>query len=109
MRTAAPNALKIKVASSRDWFAVDGELQLDEQRVLGLRQLLALVREARGSRFVALGEGDYLALTTAISPLLSCTSSPGGYRPRALMRPTASGPPFSSWNNCLAAAWMGMA
>jgi len=90
VRTAAPNALKIKVASSRDWFAVDGELQLDEQRVLGLRQLLALVREARGSRFVALGEGDYLALTERLRRQLADLDAVGQSDKQGLKLPAAA-------------------
>ncbi|MBK7275675.1 MAG: DEAD/DEAH box helicase [Betaproteobacteria bacterium] len=90
VRTAAPNALKIKVASSHDWFAVDGELQLDEQRVLGLRQLLALVREARGSRFVALGEGDYLALTERLRRQLADLDAVGQPDKQGLKLPAAA-------------------
>jgi len=60
------NALQLRVKSERDWFAVDGELQLDEHRVLGLKQLLALLDGARSQRYVALGEGRYLALTQAL-------------------------------------------
>jgi SNF2 family DNA or RNA helicase len=50
------------LASNRGWFTIDGELQLDEQRVLSLQQLLVLLRESHGSRYVTLGEGEYLAL-----------------------------------------------
>ncbi|MDZ7591533.1 MAG: DEAD/DEAH box helicase [Rubrivivax sp.] len=90
VRAAAPNALKIRVASSRDWFAVDGELQLDEQRVLGLRQLLALVREARGSRFVALGEGEYLALTERLRRQLADLDAVGQTDKHGLKLPGAA-------------------
>lgn len=55
-------AFATTLASGRDWFGLEGELRLDEKRVLSLQQLLALLREARGSRYVALGEGEYLAL-----------------------------------------------
>ena len=56
-------ALQVSVKSGADWFAVDGEARLDEQRVLGLQQLLQLAHASRGSRFVALGDGEYLSLT----------------------------------------------
>jgi superfamily II DNA or RNA helicase len=59
----ATSALQASVKSGADWFALDGEVRIDEQRVLGLHRLLRLAHESRGSRFVALGDGEYLALT----------------------------------------------
>ena len=64
-------AMKLTLRSHRDWFAIDGELQLDEQRVLSLQQLMVLLREAGGSRFVALGEGRYLALAEQLRQRLA--------------------------------------
>jgi superfamily II DNA or RNA helicase len=90
VRTAAPGALKLKVASTRDWFGIDGELQIDEARVLGLRQLLALVREARGSRYVALGEGEYLALTERLRRQLADLDAVGQPDKQGLKLPAAA-------------------
>jgi superfamily II DNA or RNA helicase len=59
----ATAALQASVKSGADWFSIDGEVRIDEQRVLGLQKLLQLAHESRGSRFVALGDGEYLALT----------------------------------------------
>jgi superfamily II DNA or RNA helicase len=64
-------ALQTGVSSGRDWFALSGELTVDEGRVLSLQRLLALLRESRGSRFVALGEGEYLALTAQLRQRLA--------------------------------------
>lgn len=55
-------ALRLQVASEQDWFMIEGELELDDQRKLTLQKLLELVANNRG-RFVTLGEGEYLALT----------------------------------------------
>jgi superfamily II DNA or RNA helicase len=63
--TPQAQALSLQVGSGRDWLHLDGTLQLDEQRVLGLQQLLQLMAAGRG-RFVALGDGEYLALTTQL-------------------------------------------
>lgn len=54
--------LSVQVSSGRDWLGVVGEARVDEQRVLSLQQLMALTRASR-SRFVSLGEGQYLALS----------------------------------------------
>ncbi|MCC6854014.1 MAG: hypothetical protein IT502_17080 [Rubrivivax sp.] len=52
IRVLAPEAraFTTTLSSGRDWLALDGELRLDEQRVLSLQQLLALLRDAGGSR-----------------------------------------------------------
>ncbi len=59
----AAQALQVTVRSGADWFGVEGDVRIDEGRVIGLQRLLQLAHESRGSRFVALGDGDYLALT----------------------------------------------
>jgi superfamily II DNA or RNA helicase len=68
---ADASAMKATLKTGRDWFAIDGELRIDEQRVLPLQQLLGLLREAGGSRFVALGEGRYLALAERLRQRLA--------------------------------------
>ena len=54
--------LHINVHTRRQWFELEGKLQVDEQLVLGLQQLLQLIPQQR-SRFVPLGKDRYLALT----------------------------------------------
>lgn len=56
--------LKLKINQQQDWFAVQGELNLDDSLVLDMQQLLALLEQTPG-RFVKLGEGQFLALTHA--------------------------------------------
>ncbi|MCV2362529.1 DEAD/DEAH box helicase [Paucibacter sp. DJ1R-11] len=58
----ASTSMTVGVSSGRDWLGLSGEAQLDESRVLGLQELMKLARESR-SRFVRLGEGEYLALS----------------------------------------------
>lgn len=55
------HALKLSVRRQGEWFALSGELALDDGRVLQLRQVLALFQESRG-RFIRMGEQDWLAL-----------------------------------------------
>ncbi|MFG6457753.1 SNF2-related protein [Roseateles sp. BYS96W] len=55
-------AVQIAVSTGRDWLALSGEARVDEGRVLGLQELLALSRSSK-SRFVRLAEGHYLALS----------------------------------------------
>ena len=54
--------MSLSIRKNKDWFALDGELKLDEDKVIDLKHLLQLVENAQG-RFVPLGDDQYLALT----------------------------------------------
>ncbi len=49
-------------ASGTDWFALSGTLKVDDELTLSLKQLFGLLK-SRKSRFIELGEGQYVALT----------------------------------------------
>ena len=53
--------LNIRTAQ-QDWFALSGRVQLDENEVVELKFLLEKARQSK-SRFIPLGEGQFLALT----------------------------------------------
>ncbi len=72
VRVVTPaKGLQVRVGSGADWFAVDGELRVDEDRVLGLQRLMQLVLDSKRGRFVALGDGEYLALTDRLRQQLA--------------------------------------
>ncbi len=55
--------LNLKVRTNQqNWFALSGELKVDQDTVIELRELLAKVKNAHG-RFIQIGEGQFLALT----------------------------------------------
>ena len=54
--------LSLKIRKSRDWFGIDGSVELDSGRVMNLRELLDHVREAP-TRFLSLGDKEFVALT----------------------------------------------
>ena len=64
-------ALQVQVKSGVDWLGLNGELELGEGRVLSLQRLLELAHASRRSRFIALGDGDYLALTEQLQRQLA--------------------------------------
>ena len=70
VRAVPDAAVTLQANSKGDWLELDGELQLDGGEVLRLRQLLELVQSSR-SRYVALGDGDFLALGDALRQQLS--------------------------------------
>ncbi|EXJ15287.1 DEAD/DEAH box helicase [Imhoffiella purpurea] len=61
----APSSMRVSVTKERDWLGLDGELDLEDGRVLGMQQLLDLVQES-SSRFVRLGERQFLVLSDAL-------------------------------------------
>ncbi|MDX9834675.1 MAG: DEAD/DEAH box helicase, partial [Desulfobulbus sp.] len=54
--------LHLRLGSADRWFTVEGELRLDDERVLGMQQLLELV-QATPHRFLPLGDGEFVVLT----------------------------------------------
>lgn len=64
-RKVASQSVRINIKRDKDWFAANGEVAIDEGRVMDLRQLLDKVRAGDG-RFVALGDNQFLALTTEL-------------------------------------------
>ncbi len=60
---ASMNNLNLKIRTNhQNWFALSGEVVLDQNTVIDLRELLTKVKGASG-RFVQIGEGQFLALT----------------------------------------------
>ena len=57
-------ALRVTIASQRDWLAVKGGVELDDDKVIALKELIAAAN--RGAKFVTLKEGQYLALTGSL-------------------------------------------
>nr|VFK12839.1 MAG: Helicase conserved C-terminal domain-containing protein [Candidatus Kentron sp. LPFa]VFK30589.1 MAG: Helicase conserved C-terminal domain-containing protein [Candidatus Kentron sp. LPFa] len=53
--------LRVAIRRDKDWFAVTGEMALDESLVLDMAQLLDLAR-GRESRFLPVGDGQFIAL-----------------------------------------------
>jgi SNF2 family DNA or RNA helicase len=52
----------LKIQRQNDWFATSGELRLDDQQVMDMQQLMHLLNQTN-SRFIPLGNGEFLALT----------------------------------------------
>ena len=59
---AGMNDFQMQIKRQNDWFAATGELQLDKDMVLDMENLLALLDQTP-SRFIPLGEGQFMALT----------------------------------------------
>lgn len=55
---------RLQIKQEQDWFSVSGELELDDGSVMDMQALLSLLDQTT-SRFVPIGDGQFLALTQA--------------------------------------------
>ncbi|MEM6251509.1 MAG: DEAD/DEAH box helicase [Cyanobacteria bacterium P01_D01_bin.156] len=55
---------RLNIKQEQDWFSVSGELELDDGSVMDMQALLSLLDQT-SSRFVPIGDGQFLALTQA--------------------------------------------
>ncbi len=62
--------LRLRVEKDRDWFNVTGDVTIDEGQVLEMQFLLDRLERAPG-RFVALGDGQFIALTHQVRAQLA--------------------------------------
>lgn len=69
------SALSLTVKSADQWMQASGKLVVDDQRVLDLKQLLTLLESNPGSRFLELGNSEFLALTGAFRRQLNDLTS----------------------------------
>ncbi len=61
-REVSFDRLRLRIRSKTDWFEIGGELQVDDHLVLDMKRLLELI-ESESTRFLPLGEGQFVALT----------------------------------------------
>jgi len=59
-KKVSSKSVRLTIRRDKDWFAANGEVQVDENKVMDLRDLLSRLKE---DRFIALGDNQFLALT----------------------------------------------
>lgn len=69
-RRADVSDFNFSIRQQGQWLELDGELQIDQDRVMSLRELLQLVSQSE-SRFIALNSKDYLALSAGFRKQLA--------------------------------------
>lgn len=62
--SAGMGQFRARINAGNNWFELSGEVQVNQELVLNMQRLLELT-EGTKSRFVALGDGQFLALTHA--------------------------------------------
>ena len=64
-KKVSSKSVRLTIKRDKDWFAANGDVVVDENRVLDLVSLLEKLRGSEG-RFVALGDNQFLALTNEL-------------------------------------------
>jgi SNF2 family DNA or RNA helicase len=64
-RKADSKSVRLSIKRDKDWFAADGEVQVDEDKVLDLRTLLDMLKSSKG-RFIELGNNEFVALSSEL-------------------------------------------
>ena len=64
-KKVSAKSVRLNIKRDKDWFAANGEVVVDENRVMDLVSLLEKMRGSEG-RFIALGDNQFLALTNEL-------------------------------------------
>ncbi|MEO0443650.1 MAG: DEAD/DEAH box helicase, partial [Pseudomonadota bacterium] len=75
-RETGLSQMQASVRQHQDWFALEGELRLDDGQVLSMSQLLALIEQSPG-RFIPLGDDAFLTLTEQLRQRLQALDRHG--------------------------------
>lgn len=67
--------VKLNIKSGKDWFAASGGLSLDDDTEISLESLLQLMSNQPQSRFVELGNGEFLSLSQTLKQQLDTLSA----------------------------------
>ena len=90
------SSMKISVRNTQDWFALSGEMQVDDDLVLSMKELLDLLKTAHG-RFLSLDSGQFIALTKEFRRKLEDLASLGDQRGEELRVSTLTAGLLSSF------------
>jgi len=75
-REAGLSQVQFSVRKEKDWFSVEGNVQIDDQLVLDMQRLMSLLDTSSG-RFLKLEDGQIIALTRELRQRLDDLSSLG--------------------------------
>ena len=73
------SSMGVLVRKTQDWFALSGELKIGEDLVLGMKDLMELMKTGYG-RFIPIGDGQFVALTKEFRRRLEAMSAAGDLR-----------------------------
>lgn len=96
IRSGPPlNQLGLEIQSQGDWLQIQGQVTLDEKRVIELKALLELARQP-DHRFVALSDGQYMALSEGLLARIRTLASLAQHQEEGLFVPSLAAPSLSA-------------
>ena len=66
--------LALDLGSGKDWFSIEGDVAIDEDKVISIKELLALNASGKG-RFIEIGKGEFIALSKQLKKQLDQLSA----------------------------------
>ncbi|SHE20530.1 DEAD/DEAH box helicase [methanotrophic endosymbiont of Bathymodiolus puteoserpentis (Logatchev)] len=82
-REAGLGQARFSVRKEKDWFSVEGEVQVDEEQVYDMQRLINLLKASSG-RFLKLEDGQFIALTSELRQRLDDVAGLGEQKGQAL-------------------------
>ncbi|MBE0469034.1 MAG: DEAD/DEAH box helicase [Methyloprofundus sp.] len=82
-REAGLAQARFSVRKEKDWFSVEGEVQIDEEQVYDMQRLINLLKATSG-RFLKLEDGQFIALTSELRQRLDDVAGLGEQKGKAL-------------------------
>ncbi len=65
-----PDNLLLSINKKNDWFNINGEVRVNNKVLMKLEELLKLNNEKSTGEFIEIGDGEFIALTTALKKKL---------------------------------------
>ncbi len=82
-REAGLGEAHFSVRKEKDWFSVEGEVQIDDEQVYDMQRLINLLKATSG-RFLKLEDGQFIALTSELRQRLDDVAGLGEQKGNAL-------------------------
>ena len=60
------NSLRLNIKYDKDWLTLNGELKVDDNKVINLQNILQILTENQNSKFIKLSENKYLTLSNEL-------------------------------------------
>ena len=75
---ATAEQLRVSIKSAAEWFEASGELEVNAEQTLSLARLMLLLEARSNSRFLPLGDGQFVALSHTFRQQLDTLQTLGG-------------------------------
>lgn len=68
--TLGKSGISLNIKSNNGWFDVEGDVTIDDKQVMSLQRLLELMHASGSSKYIKIGDNEYLTLSKDLSKVL---------------------------------------